>query len=315
MAGVRKPAGPVCAPSRRIHLAAVAAAMLAAIIWSSSFVGVKFLLRYTGPFTVSGVRFLGAFVVMLPWVIVRFARGKPLACGTWIRLSVIGVAHYTVGNGILYIALETLSPTVGSLALCMAPLPVLLIGMVRLKEKPRSLQVAGIVLTLIGSVLFFSHGWEAARPLSLIYVAIAVLGIALGPVVSREVARERTVDTVLLTAVPFGVGGGLLMVVAVAAEGIPQLPLAAWGVLFALIVVNTVAAFLLFNRSLRHLAAFEANVLWNLMPVGTALIAWGALGENLTWVQIVAMGLIVVGATVAQSRVTARRIRRVLRER
>lgn len=80
------------------------------------------------------------------------------------------------------------------------------------------------------------------------------------------------------------------------------MPLHAWAIILGLAIVNTLAAYLLFNHSLRRLQAVEANVMLNLSPLGTALIAWGALGERLLPIQIAAMLLVVTGASLAQWR-------------
>jgi probable blue pigment (indigoidine) exporter len=71
-------------------------------------------------------------------------------------------------------------------------------------------------------------------------------------------------------------------------------------VILGLAVVNTLLAYLLYNHALQDLTAIEANVMLNLTPLGTAVIAWGALGERLVPIQIVAMFLVVVGASLMQ---------------
>ena len=94
----------------------------------------------------------------------------------------------------------------------------------------------------------------------------------------------------------------MLLVAALIVEGVPQLPLEAWAILVGLALVNTLAAYLLFNHALHRLHAGEANVLLNLTPIGTALIAWGAFGDRLGALQMGAMALVVAGASLAQWR-------------
>ena len=68
-----------------------------------------------------------------------------------------------------------------------------------------------------------------------------------------------------------------------------------------LATVNTFIAYLLYNHSLRHLTTVQVNVMLNLSPVGTALIAWGALGERIGSFQIMAMFMVIIGAILTQS--------------
>lgn len=284
------------------RLLAVSEALLTALIWSSSFVGVKVALAYTGPFTVAGLRYFLAFLFLLPWLFKKQGRSPFLTKAQWSRFTLMGFFQYTIGNGALFFALKTLSATTGSLALCLVPIPVLLLGIARLKERPRHVQLLGLVITVGGSILFFSPGLELKDPLPLGLLAIAILSFSAFPVLAREAARDRQVENVTLTALPLGIGGGILLVLAGVVEGIPHIPLFAWGVTLGLAMVNTLIAYLLFNHSLQHLTAVEANVMLNLAPLGTAIIAWGALDERLLPVQIAAMLLVVGGASLVQWR-------------
>ncbi len=169
-------------------------------------------------------------------------------------------------------------------------------------DPPTLIQLLGLALPIGGSVLFLSPKWEAGEPLALGFLGIAILSVSISPVLTREIARDREVSNVTLTAIPFGIGGGLLLILALAAEGIPHMPLVAWGVVLGLSVVNSLIGFLLFNHSLQRLAAVEANILWNLKRLGTALIAWDALGERLLPIQIAAMFLVIGGSSLVQWR-------------
>ena len=275
---------------------------MCALIWSSSFVGVKVALAYTGPFTVAGLRYFLAFLFLFPWLCKRWRGSPSLTRSQWARFTLMGLTQYTIANGALFLALQTVSATTGSLALCLVPIPVLLLGLLRLKERPRFLQLVGLAITIGGSFLFLSPGLELENTLALGILGIAVLSFSAFPVLGREVARDRTVENVTLTAIPLGIGGGILLLLALAVEGIPHMPLLAWGVVLGLAVVNTVVAYLLYNHSLQRLAAVEANVMLNLTPLGTALIAWAALGERLLPIQIGAMFLVMGGASLVQWR-------------
>ena len=288
--------------SLRGHLFASGETLLCALIWSSSFVGVKAALAYTGPFTVAGLRYFLAFVFLLPWLFGRMRNSPSLTRSQWARFTLMGLTQYTIANGCLFLALQTVSATTGSLALCLVPIPVLLLGFLHLGERARFLQLLGLAITIGGSLLFLSPGLEVGSPFALGVLGIAVVGFSAFPVLGREVARDRAVENVTLTAIPLGIGGGALLILAAAVEGIPHMPLHAWGIILGLAVVNTVVAYLLFNHSLQRLAAVEANVMLNLTPLGTALIAWGALGERLFPIQIAAMCLVIGGAGLVQWR-------------
>jgi len=284
----------------RPRLLAVGEAFLTAAIWSSSFVGVKIVLAYTGPFTTGGLRYFIAFLLLAPFLFIRRRARPALTKREWFNLSAMGICQYTIGNAALFFALKTISATSGSLALSFVPIPVLVLSAILLGERPRALQLVGIAAAIGGSVLFFSPSVDAHNPLAFAALAITVVSFAVFPTLARRFARDRSIDNITLTAVPLGVGGGLLLAAALAIEGLPRMPASAWGMVIGLAVVNTVLAYLLYNHALQHLTAVQMNVMLNLSPLGTALIAWRTLGERITPPQMVAMFLIIAGATLTQ---------------
>ena len=287
----------------RRHFVAILETLACALIWGSSFVAVKVALRYTGPLTIAGLRYFIAFLMLTPWLLREAPRSRHLLRQHSLRFTLMGLTQYTVGNGALFFALRSIPATTGSLALCLIPIPVLLLAYGRLKERPRLIQVAGMTVAIGGRALFLLPGIEISG--NLIgggALLVSIISFSAYPVLGREVARERTVPTLPLTAFPLGIGGGVLLILAAVFEGIPAMPLHAWAIILGLAIVNTLAAYLLFNHSLRRLQAVEANVMLNLSPLGTALIAWGALGERLLPIQIAAMLLVVTGASLAQWR-------------
>jgi len=287
----------------RLHAAALVETLVCALVWGSSFVAVKALLRYTGPFTIAGVRYFLAFVLLLPWLHRSASSPRRLLREHGARLVLMGITQYTIANGALFFALRSIPATTGSLALCLVPIPVLLLAHARLKERPRWTQIVGVATAVGGGFLFLSPGVViSGNALGWGALLLAILSFSVYPILGREVARDRSVGTLPLTAVPLGIGGGLLLILAASVEGVPSMPLAAWGILLGLTVVNTLAAYLLFTHALQRLRAVEASIMLNLMPIATALFAWMALDERLQPIQIVAMLVVVAGASLVQWR-------------
>ena len=276
--------------------------LLVAAIWGSSFIGVKIALAHAGPLTIAAVRYSMAGVLLLPWLFRDRHRLRHPPAGVWIRLAAIGLAQYAIGNGALFIALQQVTATAASIAISLVPIPVLLLETAYLRERPSRLHLAGIAVAISGSLLFFSSGLDPV-PWSVIgLLALATASFAVMPVIGRDIARRRILSNTALTAIPLLIGGSVLLVVALIIEGIPQFPIDAWAIIIGLALVNTLAAYLLFNHALHHLHAGEANVLLNLTPIGTALIAWGVFGDRLGSLQMGAMALVVAGASLAQWR-------------
>ena len=288
------------APRREVRLA-LGAVIVSALIFSTSTVVIKVVLTHTGPLTAAGLRYLIAFAFLFLWLRARREMASPPTRSHWVRFVFIGLCM-TVASGSLFFALKTLSPTTASLAFCLTPIPTLLFGMVWLKEHPSLPQLLGLALAIAGSFLFFSPRWEGGQALAVGLLILFILGDTAGVVIARGVARSRQVSSLSLTAYPIGISGVLLFSLGAGVEGLPHMPLSAWGIIIGLAVVNTGIAYLLFYHSLRHLTAIKAYVVTNLSPFGTALISWAALGERLLPLQIGAMVLAVTGVSLVQHR-------------
>jgi drug/metabolite transporter (DMT)-like permease len=279
---------------------AIAEGVLATLIWASSFVFVKIGLDYLGPLTIAGLRYFLASLLLLPFVIRRRNTKHPGTLRMWLRLFLIGISAYAIGNGAMFWGLKYIPATTGSFMMGFSPLFILFAGAVWLKEIPTRLQIMGVVVALAGSVLFFSSGLRVGEPLGLVIVAVGLVGFLFFGILGREVARDQKVDTLTLTTIPLAFGGGLLLLVALPLEGLPAFSVTGWSIVLWLAVINTALAYILYNHSLQVLTALEMNVLLNLSPLGTAALAWLLLDERLTIIQIIVMLVAIVGVVLVQ---------------
>ena len=286
-------------PSRFV---AIAEGLVVNLIWSSTFVFVKMGLDYMGPLTMAGLRYFLAFLLLLPLMVGRRNLVRPLPLWLWVRLFLIGLCAYTLGNGALYWGLKYLPATTGSFLMSFVPLFILFVGILWLKEVPTQWQIVGTAISLVGGWLFFSSGLSAGEPLGIGIVVLGLVGFVFFGILGREIARARQVDTLSLTAIPLAFGGGLLLLIAFPIEGLPQISMRGWSIVLWLAVVNTALAYMVYNHSLRMLTALEMNVLLNLSPLGTAVLAWLLLGERLSRIQIVGMFTVIGGVILVQWR-------------
>ncbi|MBI5955639.1 MAG: EamA family transporter, partial [Chloroflexi bacterium] len=136
--------------------------------------------------------------------------------------------------------------------------------------------------------------------LGIAIVSAGLLGFALFGILGREVARDQQIGTLSLTAMPLAFGGGFLLLVALPLEGLPNFAAIAWAIVLWLAIINTAFAYVLYNHSLQVLTALEMNIMLNLTPLGTAVLAWLFLGETLTIVQIVGVVTVISGVIFVQ---------------
>ena len=284
-------------PSRVV---AIAEGILATLIWASSFVFVKIALNYMGPLTIAGLRYFLASLLLLPFVAHPKNTKHPRTSKIWLRLFFIGFCAYAIGNGAMFWGLKYLPATTGSFMMGFLPLLILFGAVVWLKEIPTRRQLMGVIVALAGSVMFFSTRFQIGEPMGLGIFGVGLVGFLFFGILGREVAREQIVDTLSLTAIPLAFGGGLLLLVAIPLEGLPAFSAAGWGIVLWLAVINTAFAYVLYNHSLQVLTALELNVLLNLSPLGTAVLAWLLLDERLTTIQMIGMITAIIGVVLVQ---------------
>lgn len=289
------------------RLVAMIEALVVNLIWACTFIFVKKGLENNlTPLNLAGLRYFGGFLLLLPLMAFNGRQVKKISTALWIRLFLIGVFSYLVGNGALFWGLQYIPATTGSFLLSLTPLPVLFLGIFWLSELPTRVQLAGVAIALVGSILFFSPGLSAGDPVGIGVVTVGLIGFALFGILGRQVARDRQVDTLSLTALPLAFGGGLLLVIAFPLEGLPQTNWLGWFIVLWLAVVNTAGAYILYNHSLTVLTALEMNALMNLAPLVTAALAWLFLGENLAFIQIAGMAIMIIGVFLIEWRTETR---------
>ena len=93
---------------------AIMEALLVTVIWSSSFVIVKIGLETLGPLTIAGLRYSLGALALLPLFLFNRPERKPISGNLWLRLIVIGISSYTIGNGALFWGLKYIPATTGS---------------------------------------------------------------------------------------------------------------------------------------------------------------------------------------------------------
>jgi drug/metabolite transporter (DMT)-like permease len=283
-----------------IRIVAIIESVLTALIWSSSFVIVKMGLGTMGPLTIAGLRYSLAGLVLLPILLFRWKNLRTIPGKVWIKLLLIGMCAYFIGNGAMFWALESLPATTVSLLMNFQPLFILFLGAVWLKEKPSFWQIVGVVLSLVGSVLFFLPIWQSSSSAGIIIAVASLLGFTLFTVIGRQLARDQLVDTLTLTAIPLLLGGIFTMGTALIVEGVPVMTLSSWEIAAWLAIVNTAIGYMLYNSSLQTVTAMEMSVVLNLSPLGTAFFAWLLLGEKLFPIQVIATLVVITGVTIVQ---------------
>jgi drug/metabolite transporter (DMT)-like permease len=246
---------------------------------------------------------LGAWVVGRPALRRSASR---LDRRTAFGLLALGVVFYAVTQGAQFVAIDSQPAATTSVVLSWTPLLVALVAGRSLAETPTARQASGASLVAIGAWLYFAGDLGA----TLVGMAAALIALAANvaaALLGRHANRHATIPPVVVTALSMGVGAAILVVIGLAAEGIPTVSPRAWIIIAWLALVNTALAFTLWNLSLRRLSALESAAVNNTMLIQIAALAWIFLDERPGTAQVAGMLLVSAGVFLAQAAAAPRR--------
>lgn len=282
------------------HTRAVLQALLVTFLWSTSWVLIKIGLGDIPALTFAGLRYMLAFLFLLPYV-----RGslRSVPRSLWGKLILLGLVFYTVTQGAQFLALSYLPAVTVSLLLSFSVVAAMLIGVVTIGERPTRRQVTGILLYLLGVFAYFYPAeFPEGQVVGLVIAGVAVLANAVSSVMGREINRRGEVTPAVVTSVSMGVGAVTLLAGGAAVQGVPALSATNWLIILWLAAVNTAFAFTLWNHTLRTLSVLESSVINNTMLIQIALLAWLFLGETISLQQGVGMVVAAAGILIVQLR-------------
>jgi drug/metabolite transporter (DMT)-like permease len=291
------------APSR---LGAVALALVVTLMWSSSWVLIRWGLdqEELPPLTFAALRYALAAAILVVWGLTRRSVRQNLARldrSSTFRIVLLGVVFYAVTQGAQFVALDNQPAATTSLILSWTPLVVALLGGWSIGEAASVQQVVGTLLVAAGAWLYFA-GDLGATPAGMVAAVLGLGANVASALLGRHVNRQRRLAPVVVTGLSMAVGAALLLLAGLALDGLPAVSRRAWLLIVWLAVVNTALAFTLWNLTLRRLSALESAAINNTMLIQIALLAWVFLAEPLGFEEIAGIALVAGGVLVTQAR-------------
>ena len=282
-------------------------ALTTAVAWGTLPIALKAMLESMDAYTITWFRFLVAALIAGAWLKLR---GRTLGLGSlssrgWWLLA-IAVAGL-LGNYVLYlVGLDFVPPGTAQIVIQLAPLFLLLGGMVFFGERFRRAQWAGLAVLVAGLLLFFNNRLDQLLDLEGPYgrgvflVIIAAFTWAAYALAQKKLLATLKPDAVLIViyicAVP------LLLPLSHPATAAGLTGTQWW--LLAYCSVNTLVAYGCFAEALRHWEASRVSAVLALTPLLTLLFArllewaWPAYdsGERLNLLSVAGALMVVAGS-------------------
>ncbi len=287
----------------RWHLLAFFAIVAFSTIESAS----KFLSSGVSPYAITAWRFLIGGLVILPFALAQVRKsGQRPGWAVLARMALLGMFTVCLSMLLLQISVHYGKASVSAVLVSSNPLFVSLFALLILREKLTWLQAAGLVFALAGIALLIAREADLGTtrylnlPLSIVLGLAAALIFGLYTVLARRLIMSHG-NTLTNTVSFLGGSLGLFAYSLVAGKSLAIAPTAAnLGIMLYLGTVVSGVAYLAFFASMGGLGAHRASMYFFLKPVIASLLAMAWVGERLTALQGLAIGVIVAGLFISR---------------
>lgn len=285
------------------HTKAVLQAFFVTFLWSSSWVIIKIALEDLSPLTFAGLRFLIAFLFLIPFCLRKesLIQIKEISWPAWVEIILLGILYYTITPGGQNLGLKYLPANTLSLILSFTAVFVAFMGIYLLKEKPTFFQWLGLCVFLLGVIVYFwQQGQQKFSWIGILIGSITMLTNSFSTLLGRKINKNGTLSPLLVTTLSMGIGTILLLTIGISFEGLPKLSTRNWGFTIWLAIINTALAYQLWNKTMRVLPALESTLINNSMLIQISILAWFFLEESLSPFQIIGLVIATVGVIMVQ---------------
>jgi drug/metabolite transporter (DMT)-like permease len=262
-------------------------AIIACLLWSTAFVGVKIGLQYCGPFAFAGMRFMLSGLLLVPLWWPHRPRLNAVLNNAGLIFKLGFFQTFTL-YGLFYFGMTLVPGALAAMVIGASPLVAAVLAHYCLPaDRMTPAKGVSLILGLFGvTILSFSRlPWESATGLlELAGICVLLLANVGGAMGNIMVSRHRTeLEPVFLNSAQIFIGGLGLWVLSLLLEAPLPLfkPWPFWASLAWLSFLSA-AAFSIWFKLLRrpHVKVSELNLWKFLIPVCGALLSWYLLPEE-----------------------------------
>jgi drug/metabolite transporter (DMT)-like permease len=290
------------ATDSRSPLAVWGALIIVYVVWGSTYLGIGILVESIPPMLGGAMRFLAAAVLLGGFVLARSGRRAfRMTRREFLGASMVGVLLLTLGNGMLAVAEQYIST--GLAALLVASVPLwLVVFRFAVRDRPRGLTLAGVLVGLGGVAALSLTAGEGAGTVGIVVVLLASFSWAVGSFLSSRIAMPANAFTT--SAVEMLAGGiGLVLLGGGLGE---RLDLSAitgrsWLALGYLIVAGSLIGFTAFSWLLGNAPISLVSTYAYVNPAVAVMLGALVLSEPITPRIIVGGVIILIGVALVIS--------------
>ena len=279
--------------------------ILICIVWGTTYLAIRIAVETIPPLLLTAARYVAAGTIMF---VVARVRGEriPRDGRTLRELALVGLLLVGIGNFAVVWAEQWVPSGMAALLVATAPFWVVFLELFRADGERVDLRRGiGMMIGFAGVAMLVTPG-GAGRAFDRHFV-IGALVIQLGCVgwqygTMRGKYNLQHVPTVISSAMQMLIGGVAMLIAGVVAGEVPRFHVTprTLTALVYLSLFGSVLAYTAYNVAMKSLRTTTMSLYSYVNPVVAVILGWLILREQLTWVSITAMAVILAGMALVQ---------------
>ena len=273
---------------------------LAGLFWSGNHIAARAGAAHVPPLSMGSMRWLIGAALLWPFVSRHVHDDWPLLRKHWKIMALLCVGGGAGFTGLQYTALQYTTALNASIFNSFSPIIIAAAGAVIYREYLSSLQILGVVTSLIGVFLIISRGdMSVVANLTfnvgdlILCVTMAIWGIY------SAILRERPQVHPLTFTFVLALTAGIVLLPGFFWEHARGFTFqASWLTFFVMGYVSifpSILAYICWNRGIEEVGPARGGIFLHLVPVYGVILAILLLGERLQWFHMLGFVLIITG--------------------
>ncbi|MBR1124073.1 DMT family transporter [Bradyrhizobium lablabi] len=284
---------------------------LTSLFWAGNIVLARYVAGHVPPMTLSCVRWIGAFAMLLPFAWPHLKQDWPALRAKLPLMLVLSATGFAFNNAISYWALQYTEALNALLIQSSGPLFVALWSLVLFGVRLTPAQLFGIILSLSGVLVIILRGDLAALASIHFNRGDLMFGAAVLSFGLYSALMPYRPKTHQLSLITFTIGCGAVLLLPFAIweffHGIRLKPDALTAVTMLYVMIfPSVLAYLFFNRGIALIGPNRSAPFLHLVPVFGSAMAILLLGERLKLFHLTGYALVLAGIIIASRQASAR---------
>jgi drug/metabolite transporter (DMT)-like permease len=276
-------------------------AIIACLLWSTAYPGIKLGLQYDTPFHFAGLRFIISGLIILPFTIKPVLYLKMIK-EHWKVIVLITMLQTVINYSLFYQGLNLVPGAIGAVIVGTQPLVTAVVASIMHNDDRLTKKKIAMIITGIAGVILISAGRQVLKfgtSIELIGILMLIAAnIAVGTSNVVVSLKSKGVNPLVLSSSSLFFGGVILFLISIPFEGRQHGPLTTeyWIILLWLSFMAATAFSLWFKLLQRPGVKVSELNLWKfIIPGMGAVLSWLLVpNEKPEWLTITGIAIIII---------------------